>query len=157
MLHLIREFTDRFVNFLSEDPVRATIPVEQRIGNNRDVFVLRENDAALAITCVSYQSTIPESERELFEVCDNACVAVFYTIWSYKPGAGRQLLLDSAKYITENNPNIVRLVTLSPKTEMARRFHLKNGALVYRENEETVNYEYVRSGRLMINNCGMEQ
>jgi hypothetical protein len=25
---------------------------------------------------------------------------------------------------------------------MARRFHLKNGAIVYRENIETVNYEY---------------
>jgi hypothetical protein len=25
---------------------------------------------------------------------------------------------------------------------MARRFHLKNGAIVFRENIETVNYEY---------------
>jgi hypothetical protein len=33
-------------------------------------------------------------------------------------------------------------VTLSPKTEMARRFHLKNGAGVYRENSTTVNYIY---------------
>jgi hypothetical protein len=33
-------------------------------------------------------------------------------------------------------------VTLSPKTDMARRFHLKNGAAVYRENLETVNYLY---------------
>lgn len=147
MLHLIKEFTDQFMNFLSEDPIRASIPKEQRIGNNKDVFVLRENDVALAITCVSYQSTIPQSERELFEMCDNATIAVFYTIWSYKPGAGRQLLLDSAKYIQDNNPNIVRLVTLSPKTEMAKRFHLKNGALVYRENDETINYEYVSIGR----------
>jgi len=143
VLHLIKEFTDQFINFLSEDPIRVNIPKEYRIGNNRDVFVLRENDKALAITCVSYQSIVPQSERELFEVCDNACIAVFYTIWSYRPGAGRQLLLDSAKYIQDNNPNIVRLVTLSPKTEMAKRFHLKNGALVYRENEETINYEYV--------------
>jgi hypothetical protein len=33
-------------------------------------------------------------------------------------------------------------VTLSPKTDMARKFHLKNGAKIFRENEETVNYEY---------------
>jgi hypothetical protein len=39
---------------------------------------------------------------------------------------------------------IKRFVTLSPKTEMAKRFHLKNGAIVFRENEETVNYEYIR-------------
>jgi hypothetical protein len=33
-------------------------------------------------------------------------------------------------------------VTLSPKTEMARKFHLKNGAEVFRENPDTVNYLY---------------
>jgi len=27
---------------------------------------------------------------------------------------------------------------------MARRFHLKNGAIILRENLETINYEYVR-------------
>ena len=26
---------------------------------------------------------------------------------------------------------------------MARRFHLKNGAIVFRENIETINYEYL--------------
>jgi hypothetical protein len=33
-------------------------------------------------------------------------------------------------------------VTLSPKTEMARRFHHKNGATTYRENADSVNYQY---------------
>jgi hypothetical protein len=33
-------------------------------------------------------------------------------------------------------------VTLSPKTEMARRFHLKNGASELRENSNTINYIY---------------
>ena len=40
------------------------------------------------------------------------------------------------------NLTLKRFVTLSPKTELAKRFHLKNGAIVYRENDETVNYEY---------------
>ena len=40
-------------------------------------------------------------------------------------------------------PNITRFVTLSPKTEMAEKFHLRNGAVVFRENEETINYEYL--------------
>jgi hypothetical protein len=26
---------------------------------------------------------------------------------------------------------------------MARRFHIKNGAQVFRENDSTVNYEYI--------------
>jgi len=34
-------------------------------------------------------------------------------------------------------------VTLSPKTNLARRFHLKNGAIVFRENIDTTNYEYL--------------
>jgi hypothetical protein len=71
-------------------------------------------------------------------------VAVFYTIWSYRPGAGRDLILNAVNYIKNNKPNISRFVTLSPPTEMARRFHLKNGAHVFRENAETVNYEYIR-------------
>jgi hypothetical protein len=40
-------------------------------------------------------------------------------------------------------PTVTRFVTLSPKTEMARRFHIKNGAHVLKENDSTVNYEYI--------------
>ena len=145
MLYLIKDFADQFFSFLSEDPVRPSIPVEKRIGTNKDIFVLKdENNALSAITCVSYQNSIPLTEQDLFEVCDSATIAVFYTIWSYKSGAGRQLIFDSAEYIKEHNPSIIRLVTLSPKTEMAHRFHIKNGALVFRENNETINYEYRR-------------
>jgi len=39
---------------------------------------------------------------------------------------------------------------LSPPTEMARRFHHKNGAVTLRTNEETVNYEYVQKKELTI-------
>jgi len=145
VLHLIKDFADQFFSFLSEDPVRPNIPHKDRLGNNKDIFVLKDDNNGLsAITCVSYQNTIPQLECDLFEVCEQATVAVFYTIWSYKSGAGRQLIFDSAEYIKEHNPNINRLVTLSPKTEMAHKFHIKNGAIVFRENEETVNYEYRR-------------
>jgi hypothetical protein len=70
-------------------------------------------------------------------------VAVFYTIWSYKAGKGRELLIRAVKEIQKQHPSITRFVTLSPKTEMARRFHLKNGAIVFRENIDTTNYEYL--------------
>ena len=143
MLHLIKDIADSFFSFLTDDPVRPNIPTIERVGSNKDIFVSRENDEVTAITCVSYQETVPTKESELFEQCSQPTVAVFYTIWSYKPGAGRQLILDSVKYIKENKKEIVRFVTLSPKTEIARRFHLKNGAVVFRENEETINYEYL--------------
>jgi hypothetical protein len=144
LLHLINDFTDKFFSFLLEDPVRPNIPQVDRIGNNKDIFVMRdEDDKAQAITCVSYQKSVPTSEADLFEMCEEPEIAVFYTIWSYKAGAGRQLIFDAAQYIKENRPEIKRFVTLSPKTEMAKRFHLKNGALVFRENTDTVNYEYL--------------
>ena len=144
LLHLINDFTDKFFSFLLEDPVRPNIPQVDRIGNNKDIFVMRdEEDKVQAITCVSYQTNVPSSEAELFEMCDDPKVAIFYTIWSYKAGAGRQLIFDAVKYIKENRKDINRFITLSPKTEMARRFHIKNGAVVFRDNMETVNYEYL--------------
>jgi hypothetical protein len=144
MIHLITSDTDRYFNFLTEDPVRPTIPTLSRIGINRDIFVLRdENGDAKAITCVSYQNFIPTTEQELFALNSDPDVAVFYTIWSYAPGAGRSLIFNAVSHIKEHMPKIKRFVTLSPPTQMARRFHLKNGATVFRENEETINYEYV--------------
>ena len=142
MLYLIKEAADSLLKFIIEDPVRPHIPDVERVGHNKDIFVSREDDKVNAITCVSYQRTVPINESELFEKCDDPNIAVFYTIWSYQPGAGRQLILDSVKYIQDNDKRIERFVTLSPKTEMARKFHLKNGAEVFRENEDSVNYEY---------------
>ncbi len=145
MLHIIKSLTDSFFSLLNEDPVRPNIPTTERVGDNKDIFVLRDtNDKVLAITCVSYQNNVPTKESELFEKVNNPDIAVFYTIWSYAPGAGKTLIFDAVAHIENNMPYIKRFVTLSPKTEMAKRFHLKNGAIVFRENEETVNYEYVR-------------
>ena len=141
MLHLIRDIADKFYRFLVEDPVRPNIPTEYRVGPNRDIFVLHEQDQVDAITCVSYTPAVPKSESELFQTAD-PCVAVFYTIWSYRPGAGRELMLDTVDKIRQEHPEIQRFVTLSPKTEMARRFHIRNGAFVLQENFDTVNYEY---------------
>ena len=144
MIHLITSDTDQYFNFLTEDPVRPTIPTLNRIGVNRDIFVLRDDTGdAKAITCVSYQDFVPTTEQELFAIHIEPTIAVFYTIWSYAPGAGRQLIFKAVSHIKENKPDIKRFVTLSPPTEMARKFHLKNGAVVFRENIETVNYEYL--------------
>lgn len=144
MLHLVRSLSDSFFGLLSQDPVRPGIPHTSRIGDNKDIFVFRnEANEAQAITCVSYQSFVPQSEAELFQVSTSPDIAVFYTIWSYKPGAGRTLILDAVRHINTNKATISRFVTLSPKTEMAKRFHLNNGAMIFRNNLETVNYEYI--------------
>lgn len=143
MLHLIKDLADDLINFLIDDPVRPEIPKDVRVGKNKDIFVSKESDKITAITCVSYQLNIPEDVSDLFETCIEPNVAVFYTIWSYKPGAGRNLILESVKHIKETNTSIKRFVTLSPKTDVAKKFHLRNGACVLRENPATINYEYV--------------
>ncbi|NBP16190.1 hypothetical protein EBU95_17690 [bacterium] len=144
MLHLIKTITDSLLSLISEDPVRPHIPHVDRVGDNKDIFVLRdEQDEVKAITCVSYQNIIPTNEGELFQSSSRPDTAIFYTIWSYAPGAGRSLIFDAVKHIKQTNANIKRFVTLSPKTETAKRFHIKNGAIVFRENPESVNYEYI--------------
>jgi hypothetical protein len=72
----------------------------------------------------------------------NTNTAVFYTIWSYAAGAGRKLIEEAQASIKEEHPEVKTYVTLSPKTEMAERFHLKNGAAKWRVNEDSVNYLY---------------
>ncbi len=144
MIQTIKTITDQFLSLLLDDPVRPTIPHLDRVGENKDIFVFRDEDEKVkAITCVSYQCNVPTRESELFEICSEPTVAVFYTIWSYAPGAGRQLIFDAVEYIKENKKEIRRFVTLSPKTDMARKFHTRNGAIVFRDNPETVNYEYL--------------
>tara|TARA_R110000822_G_scaffold242971_2_gene371964 strand:+ start:232 stop:678 length:447 start_codon:yes stop_codon:yes gene_type:complete len=144
MIQTIKTITEQFLALLLDDPVRPTIPHLERVGENKDIFVFRDDDENVkAITCVSYQCNVPTTESELFEKCSAPTVAVFYTIWSYAPGAGRQLIFDAVEYIKENKKEITRFVTLSPKTDMARKFHTRNGAIVFRDNPETVNYEYL--------------
>jgi hypothetical protein len=144
MIDAIKSLTDTIINFLTEDPVRPHIAHSSRVGDHKDIFVYRnEDNKVMAVTCVSYQSTVPTDESELFELCDNPNIAVFYTIWSYAPGAGRTLIFDAVDYIKQNNTNITRFVTLSPTTQIARKFHLKNNAIIFRENQTSVNYEYV--------------
>lgn len=142
MLYLLSDINDPLAKLLSDDPVRPHIDSDLRIGYNRDVFVLEDRGTVLAMTCVSYHYLVPQGEEDLFSD-HQPTVAVFYTIWSYASGAGRMLLQDAMAHIKNNRRNIDRFVTLSPKTEMAHRFHINNGAIVFRENPQTINYEYL--------------
>jgi RNA-splicing ligase RtcB len=101
-----------------------------------------DQDQPLAVTCVKFLGSIPESVEDLAGVVVNTNTAVFYTIWSYAAGAGRSLIEQAQAEIQRQHPEVKTYVTLSPKTEMARKFHLKNGAEIYRENPDTVNYLY---------------
>lgn len=141
MLSFIRELTDPLLEYIKDDPVRPEIPREFRVSGNRFVSALVKDDPQ-AMVCVSLHDFVPESVEDLSHGQQQPDTAVFYTIWSYRPGAASALLTQILPRIRLDHPYINRFITLSPKTAMARHFHLKNGAKIYRENQHTVNYEY---------------
>lgn len=143
MLHFITDLTHKLLSFIKDDPVRPEIPTDFRVSNGRMVAALSDNDDDPdAMVCVSFHDFVPAGVDDLSTVSEVPTTAVFYTIWSYKAGKGQELLFRAVKGIQEQYPSVTRFVTLSPKTNMARRFHLKNGAIIFRENLETINYEY---------------
>ena len=143
MLHIINNLQDEFLRLLKDDPVRPEIPAEQRVNSNSQIFVLKnEHNEPIAVTCVKFLADIPESVTDLADTVVNTNTAVFYTIWSYAAGAGRELIAQAQAQITQEHPEVKTFVTLSPKTEMARKFHHKNGATTYRENADSINYLY---------------
>ena len=141
-LHHIRDITDPLVNLIKDDPVRPHIPLEQRVNETAEILMLKAGEEVLAATCMQWLKDIPESEQDLIDFAKDKDVAVFYTIWSYSPGAGQKLIKAAADWLLKDHPGIKAIVTLSPQTKMAERFHLKNGAKVRRQNESSVNYEY---------------
>jgi len=142
MLYTITTITKELEALILDDPVRPEIPVSQRVNANSRMYMLKEGDQTQAVTCVKFLCDVPAAVEDLVDLVESATTAVFYTIWSYLPGAGRSLIQEAQKSIEAEFPGIQTYVTLSPKTEMARKFHLKNGAGVYRENSETINYIY---------------
>ena len=142
MLHTITTITEDLETLIKDDPVRPEIPVSRRVNQNSRIYMLKDGDQTRAVTCVKFLDMIPAAVDDLAELVGSATTAVFYTIWSYTAGAGRELIVKTQQSIKEEFPGIDTYVTLSPKTEMARRFHLKNGAGIYRENSDTVNYIY---------------
>jgi hypothetical protein len=143
MLLFITDLTDTLLNYIKDDPVRPEIPTDFRVSDNRFVAALVDDQQPSAMVCVSLHEDVPDSVLGLDNTSTQPTTAVFYTIWSYQAGAGKELLFDAVNGIKEKYPSVTRFVTLSPKTEMARRFHLKNGAVVFRENTDSVNYEYL--------------
>lgn len=141
MLKIIRDLHDPLIDLVKDDPVRPAIPTASRIHDHAEILVLMDDDKPAAVVCVAYLDQVPTTETELGKTGDN--VAAFYTIWSYIPGAGRRMIRAARIHIATSRPEIKTYVTLSPKTEMARKFHLSNGASMLADNETSVNYQYL--------------
>ena len=93
-----------------------------------------------AVICVAHLEAIPITEEELMSF-GWGTFSIFYTVWSKEKGLGRQIIVDTWNLLKGQHFNN-RYVTMSPKTDMAMKFHLKNGAILLQENPETNNFEY---------------
>jgi len=127
---------------LKDDPVRPHISKADRLSDGRQVFVLENDGKIAAVICVAYTNAVPKDEFELaaYNAFDGTC-AIFYTVWSYEKGAGREIIQKVSDHLMKRGW-IRRFVTLSPLTEMAEKFHLKNGAELIYKGKTCQNFEY---------------
>ena len=129
---------------VSEDPVRPELDLEFRLGRNRKIYGLEYKGNIEGVVCIALCSEVPKSTRALEKFSSDVKekkIAIAYTIWSRKRGAGRQLLGKIRKHI-EKNTEAKRLLTLSPLTPVATHFHIKNRAKLTNINSNTQNFEY---------------
>ena len=132
----------------NHDPVRPELDLDFRLSPGRRVYALVNKGEYQAAICVAYTNDVPTTVKELDHMSQAACqedqhgsICVAYTVWSRAPRAGRDIVFRLLEECRADD-RVKRLITLSPKTDMARRFHLNNGAVTLQNNTATDNYEY---------------
>ena len=142
------------IELCENDPVRPNIPIGWRVAKgSREVYYIESPGPGSptfqidSVLCLAYLNDIPINEDELLSFSHGNKFAIFYTVWSNKKGMGRQIIMDTMKLIRNKNIHNwdkwdIRYVTMSPKTKMAKNFHLRNGAELLQENPLTYNFEY---------------
>ena len=136
-----------------EDPIRPELDNEFRTSFGRKIYGVKYKGEIHAVMCFAFTNEIPKDVKELDLLSKDAFlqsatrdqkvgkIAIAYTVWSKKKGGGKLIVKEVYKKIKKSN-HLNRLVTLSPLTEMAKKFHLRNKAKLFRVNETTQNYEY---------------
>lgn len=144
MLHVITSVQDPFIGLIQQDPVRPHIPAHDRVSSNGRVLVLmNDQHQLLSVLCVAFSDHVVTEESDLFSYTGTeASMAMLYTIWSLARGGGVAMIHEARDWIRLAVPTVQRMITLSPPTLMARKFHLGNGAWELQVNAHTVNFEY---------------
>ena len=136
-----------------EDPVRPELDNKFRTSYGRKIYGVKYKGEIHAVMCFAFTNEIPKSVEELDMMSKDAFlqsirreyqvgkIAIAYTVWSKKRGGGKLIVKEVFKLIKKTH-HLNRLITLSPLTEMARKFHLSNGAIQIQVNETTQNFEY---------------
>ena len=139
---------------VKEDPVRPELDLQFRQSYGRKIIGLKDDVGEIAaIICFAFTNEVPKTVEEMEKMSYDAAlqsvhragvqgsIAIAYTVWARKKGGGRAIVNEVYKSVKQSN-NLNRLVTLSPLTDMARNFHIKNGAKELQVNETSQNFEY---------------
>ena len=129
---------------ISDDPIRPELSNDFRTSQGRKIFGLKYNDEIEGVACIAYTNEIPTTikELELMSLDENkGKIAVAYTLWSLKKGAGKKIMRELLKYMKEKN-HLDSVMTLSPLTPMATHYHIRNGAKLVKINPTSQNFEY---------------
>ena len=138
----------------SEDPVRPELDNVFRRSYGRKIYGVKYLGEIHAIMCFAYTNEVPKNVNELDKFSHDAFlqsaqrdqnvgqIAIAYTVWSKKKGGGKLIVKEVFKKIKKSH-HLNRLITLSPLTDMATRFHTSNGAKLIQVNDTTQNFEYI--------------
>ena len=128
----------------ADDPIRPELDNTFRITKGRKIFGLKYKDEIEGVVCLAFMNELPTTVKELELMSVNeqdSQIAVAYTLWSLKKGAGKKIMKELLKYMKEHN-NIDSIMTLSPLTPVATHYHIRNGAKLIKINPTTQNFEY---------------
>ena len=139
---------------VEEDPVRPELDLIFRRSYGRKIYGVKYKNEICAIMCFGFTNEIPKTIHEFDLMTRDAHlqsssrrnqnvgkIAIAYTVWSKKKGGGKLIVKEVFKTIRKSS-HLNRLITLSPLTDMARNFHIRNGAKELSVNDETQNFEY---------------
>ena len=127
-----------------DDPVRPELDNTFRTTKGRKIFGLKYKDEIEGVVCLAFTNELPATVKELDLMSvneNNSQIAVAYTLWSLKKGAGKKIMKELLKYMKKQN-NIDSIMTLSPLTPVATHYHIRNGAKLIKINPTTQNFQY---------------
>ena len=127
-----------------DDPVRPELNNEFRTSQGRKIFGLKYNEEIEGVVCIAFTNDIPTTIKELELMSKDegkGNIAIAYTLWSFKKGAGKKIMKELLKYMKNKN-HLDSVMTLSPLTPIATHYHIRNGAKLIKINPTSQNFEY---------------
>ena len=129
---------------INDDPIRPELSNKFRISQGRKIFGLKFKEEIEGVVCIAFTNDIPTTIKELELMSTEegkGKIAIAYTLWSFKKGAGKKIMRELLKYMKDKN-HFDSVMTLSPLTPMATHYHIRNGAKLIKINPTTQNFEY---------------